>query len=1615
MILRTPRQHPNFATLFAALVVALSIPYSPARAQSWMPVGPSPTIMATPGGASTNVVGIGNNPVAGAMQAVLPSPTHPNMLFASAVNGGVWQTVDGGATWKPLGDDLPSLSIGAMSFDQSDPSYLWVGFGKQSSYNVSGASTGIVRFDTTTGAWSPPLGNDLMGKDISRIIANGNQIVVGIKTSPNDPGVWRSADGGATFTNASTGLPAGNITSLVNDPNNANRYYAAVVAGKDSAGIYQDPKGVYRSDDGGASWTWLSALPILKPASANMPLTQDIMLSIARDGTVVASVISPVSTPSGLLKENPPVTVYRSSNQGQSWTSMGSVGTTEYLPDGTTVQWGIYTSGQFGLHGALLVDPNDSTVVYLSGDAQGPGALVGDGLPTSIGARTYSGRLFRGKFNPATGQTVWEAITDDYTANGSGPHADSRFMMIDAAGNLLQTDDGGIYRRTDPTSRYGIWQSLNGNLQTGEIHDAAWNALSHTTVAAMQDNGSTIQLRAGNPTYAVVAGGDGGIAAVNSNWQLNGQRYAANYISSQHLGGPTRIRTDAANEGIAATTLDLGIEQNGQFLRFGDGTGQIDPPRPKKPVTKGQAAAAQTQTGIEVIPFYPSFVLNRVDPTRFAIGGYDLYAGQDPMVEDSQNPVRIVTQKLTNTGPTNLGFISLAYGAHNNADALLGGTGYRNDLAVNGDLYYTPDVNTTVPTSIYSSTGIQAALFDRSLGTGRVYASDGTHILRGAPTSNTAYAFTDISGNLPAGFNERRGLDHIDYNGVSALVAAGTHNVAGGNWLYTLRGPADATSFIWDTRLGKIPNSQVFGLDYSTEDDVLLAYTMGRGAFALADVTTYFPEATQLIFGQAGFDSLPVNAQLTDGQTLDGHAFGRPLIKRGAGTLSLAGATATYSGGTSLNGGLTLVDSDANLGVGGSGLSFDSGTLRFLAPFSLNRPINLMAGGGALDTGRLAVAQGSQPIGGTGQLTITGGGLYTLTTDNSYTGGTFISGATLAASKDSQLGAAGGGIGFDAGRLNLQDNFALNPSGTFNRPLTVYLGGGTLDTGNNDIPFAGSINGSGALTFLGHPLQIAGDLHMNAIWNGPMNVPASITLRGTGLINGPLTVRGRLYPGNSPGTMTVNGPVTQMPGSSFAVDIDGTGTANGPGNYSRLVVNGLANTYTANGQITPILRGITGAASNIYTPALGQGFTVVQAAGGVSGSYSGLTQPASGLLPGSRFDTVYGSQAVQLYVTPASYTGLDVLGIPTNANRQRVGGALERIRPAAGVRAPGGSQALFDALSPVGATQLAPTLDQLSGVSHAQLLWSDMNNSKMLTRQLMDLVGTSRRDERGVQTRAIDGKSDSSAWAYVLQRNSHQKDDSLGYGYDDTANGIMVGFERRLAPGAVAGISLGYADSRPTVTQGMGSGSLQNWQLMAYGSRERDGWFVEGAAGFGIGQISARRNVNLPGIGGVYRADLRSRNLTLEGQTGWRLEGDGPRLEASLGLQYLASRHLAASENGAASAAVLGISAGTLQSLAPSAGLAGSIPFKTAAMDWRASLRARVSHELLDKRPTLNTTLLGTSMDIKGAAVGRTTVTVGLGLSGQINQRVSVYADVAQETAGHWRATTASMGLRIMW
>ena len=205
--------------------------------------------------------------------------------------------------------------------------------------------------------------------------------------------------------------------------------------------------------------------------------------------------------------------------------------------------------------------------------------------PNFIGARNFSGRLFRGDTTVAPTGAVpspqWEHLTHSNsivqipgggTASGSSPHADSRKMVFDANGDLIEVSDGGIYRRTSPQNNTGDWFSKNGDIQTTEFHDVAYDTNSNTIIlGGSQDNGTSVQITMGSTTWRLVSGGDGGDVAVD-NITLAGSNQSIRYSSSQNLGSFRRETYDAANNRIgpavfpALTVVGGGAQLEEQFV-----------------------------------------------------------------------------------------------------------------------------------------------------------------------------------------------------------------------------------------------------------------------------------------------------------------------------------------------------------------------------------------------------------------------------------------------------------------------------------------------------------------------------------------------------------------------------------------------------------------------------------------------------------------------------------------------------------------------------------------------------------------------------------------------------------------------------------------------------------------------------------------------------------------------------------------------------------------------------------------------------------------------------------------------------------------------------------------
>ncbi len=469
----------------------------------WIERGPAPTT-------SAQVRVPPDFEVAGAVHALAPHPTNPDILYAASVNGGIWRTNDARAarpSWAPLTDDLPSSSMASISFDPTDTTALTLvaGVGRWSNFARRGDDE-IGLYRTTDGGlnWTVLGGATLLGQRMVNVEARGATLVAATYTG----GIFRSTDTGATFTliSGTAGLPAGGISDLAFDRAQNNRIYAAVRSGS-----------LVRSDDFGQTWTALTAVPQFTSS------TTRVRLSVGANGTVFAAIAN-----GGAL-----AAVVRSTDLGVTWTALD-------VP-------AVHPGGQAEGNTSMAAHPSDPNIVFVAGDR--------------ITAAPFTGNVARLDASLATGSQATFVV--DAGASNTAPHADSRDMEFDAAGELIQSDDGGIYRLRD-VAGVRTWTSVIGNLNVMEVHDLDHDSVSNVFIIGTQDNGTHIQALPGDPRWRFINGGDGGDVLADDRTAL---AESFRYLSSQNLGGFRRPRFNALNVQQANTSITTGgIVTDPQFV-----------------------------------------------------------------------------------------------------------------------------------------------------------------------------------------------------------------------------------------------------------------------------------------------------------------------------------------------------------------------------------------------------------------------------------------------------------------------------------------------------------------------------------------------------------------------------------------------------------------------------------------------------------------------------------------------------------------------------------------------------------------------------------------------------------------------------------------------------------------------------------------------------------------------------------------------------------------------------------------------------------------------------------------------------------------------------------------
>ncbi|HMF09761.1 MAG TPA: sialidase [Thermoanaerobaculia bacterium] len=206
------------------------------------------------------------------VSAVVGVPGDLNTYYAGAASGGVWKSSDAGVHWRPIFDEQSAQSIGSIAIAPSDPNVVWVGTGEPFIRSNVSLGDGIYKSIDAGKTWTR-MGLEKTGR-IGRIAINPHNpdivfaAALGTCYGPQqERGVYRTTDGGKTWTRVLFVDENTGISDLSMDPVDPSVLYAGAwpivihTWGRNSGGT----GGVYVSRDGGTTWKHLSGHGLPEP------------------------------------------------------------------------------------------------------------------------------------------------------------------------------------------------------------------------------------------------------------------------------------------------------------------------------------------------------------------------------------------------------------------------------------------------------------------------------------------------------------------------------------------------------------------------------------------------------------------------------------------------------------------------------------------------------------------------------------------------------------------------------------------------------------------------------------------------------------------------------------------------------------------------------------------------------------------------------------------------------------------------------------------------------------------------------------------------------------------------------------------------------------------------------------------------------------------------------------------------------------------------------------------------------------------------------------------------------------------------------------------------------
>lgn len=384
---------------------------------------------------------LGPGNVGGRIRSILTHPTNPDRLWVGSVSGGIWTTEDGGASWYPVDDFMSNLAVATLVMQPDNPNLLYAGTG-EGFYNFDGIR-GAGVFKSTDGGvnWEQlPATATEDWYFVNRLSISPDGAVI---LAATDSGIWRSEDGGSSWTRVLVSWQ--DVQDINFQPYDSD---LAIASGSSA--------GAWYSIDAGLTWKPASGIP-------------------EESGRVEVAYAS-----------SAPHIVYASVNlhDGEVWKS--SDGGMTYSPVMDTGAG--YLGGQGWYDNIIWVDPTNADVVVVGG-------------------------------------SLWIRRSTDGGVNFtdiSGIHPDHHAIVAETFFDGVENtavyfgNDGGIARAANiyTVSPTEGWEDLNNNLGITQFYGAAGNPDTGVIIGGTQDNG-TPRFPGDTENWTFMNWGDGGWAAAD--------------------------------------------------------------------------------------------------------------------------------------------------------------------------------------------------------------------------------------------------------------------------------------------------------------------------------------------------------------------------------------------------------------------------------------------------------------------------------------------------------------------------------------------------------------------------------------------------------------------------------------------------------------------------------------------------------------------------------------------------------------------------------------------------------------------------------------------------------------------------------------------------------------------------------------------------------------------------------------------------------------------------------------------------------------------------------------------------------------------------------------------